>query len=210
MAEKSFKKRVCSDIIKAAGKYKTVYLDYEYLICSEAFVKKKYYIMDAQKDNFQHLTGVHSRISPQNFFDKCYQGTLSDEDFDFVIKGQDEKSVKGTVRRKIKVLPDMMNLFNIGLLAEENFKKNKVTCSFATANGNCTLGFSESDKARPKSLIKGNGLSNPKIVDLILRKKSGTELFNEIVIGDKEALNKYKNQIENMLDECLSDKYEQE
>ena len=59
--EKSFKKRVCLEIIKAAEKYKEIYLDYEYLICSEAFLKKKYYIVDAQKDNFQHLTGVHSR-----------------------------------------------------------------------------------------------------------------------------------------------------
>lgn len=201
--EKSFKKRVCLEIIKAAEKYKEIYLDYEYLICSEAFVKKKYYIVAAQKDNFQHLTGVHSRISPQMFFDKCCQKTLSEEDFDFVKIGQDEKSVKGTVRRKIKVLPDMMNLFNVGLLAEETFKKNKVLCSFATANRSCTLGFSESEKARPKSLIKGNGLYNPKAVELVLRKKSGAKLFDEIVIGNEETLNKYRNQIEHMLAECL-------
>ena len=107
------------------------------------------------------------------------------------------------MRRKIKVLPEMMNLFNDELLAEETFKKNKVFCSFATANGSCTLGFSESEKVRPKSLIKGNELSNPKIVELVLRKKSGTKLFDEIVIGNEKTLNKYRNQIENMLVECL-------
>lgn len=159
--------------------------------------------MAAQKDNFQHLTGVHSRISPQMFFDKCCQKILSEEDFDFVKIGQDEKSVKGTVRRKIKVLPDMMNLFNVGLLAEETFKKNKVLCSFATANRSCTLGFSEPEKARPKSLIKGNGLCNPKAVELVLRKKSSAKLFDEIVIGNEETLSKYRNQIEHMLAECL-------
>lgn len=37
--EKSFKKRVRLEITDAAEKYKKVYLDYEYLICSEAFVK---------------------------------------------------------------------------------------------------------------------------------------------------------------------------
>ena len=130
MAENSLKGRVCLEMMKVVKNYKKVYLDYEYLICSDAFMKRKYYIVDAQKDNFQHLTGVHSLISPKMFFDKCYQQTLTEEDFDFVKKGQDEKSVKGTVRRKIKVLPDMMNLFRNGLLAEESFVKNKIYSRF--------------------------------------------------------------------------------
>lgn len=121
MAEESFKERVRLEIIKAAKKYKEIYVDYEYLICSEAFSKRSYYIVDAEKDNFQHLTGVHSQISAQSFFDKCIDGSLSEDDFDFIKKGQDEKSVKGTVRRKIKALPDMMGLFRAGLLAEEDF-----------------------------------------------------------------------------------------
>lgn len=108
--EENFKERVCREIVKAAKKYEEIYLNYEYLVCSKAFIKRKYYIISAEKDNFQHLTGVHSRVSPQIFFDKCCQGTLSVEDFDFIKKGQNEKSVKGTVRRKIKVLPDMMKL----------------------------------------------------------------------------------------------------
>lgn len=61
--------------------------------------------MSAEKDNFQHLTEVHSQISAQNFFDKCIDGSLSEDDFDFIEKGQDEKSVKGTVRRKIRARP---------------------------------------------------------------------------------------------------------
>ena len=40
MAEESFKERVRLEIIKAAKKYKEIYVDYEYLICSEAFEKK--------------------------------------------------------------------------------------------------------------------------------------------------------------------------
>ena len=199
MTEGSFKERIRLEMIKAAKEYKEMYVDYEYLICSEAFKQKNYYIIGADKDNFQHLTGVHSQISAQCFFDKCIQGTLSATDFDFVKKGQDEKSVKGTVRRKVKVLPDMMKLFQKGLQAEESFKKNKVICSFATANGNCTLGFSDNQKARPKSLIKGNELKNPKPVELILKRKSGTELFDEIVIGNETALCKYKKYINGLL-----------
>lgn len=73
MVEENFKERVRWEIIKAAEKYKEMYLGYEYLVCSKAFTKRKYYIISAEKDNFQHLTGVHSRVSPQIFFDKCCQ-----------------------------------------------------------------------------------------------------------------------------------------
>ncbi len=130
-AGESFKERIRQEAIKEAKRYKEIYVDYEYLICSEAFAKRKYYIINAEKDNFQHLTGVHSKISAQAFFDKCVDGSLSEQDFDFAKKGQDEKSVKGTVRRKIRALPEMMDLFREGLQAEEGFKKNKVVCSFA-------------------------------------------------------------------------------
>lgn len=203
MAEESFKERVRLEMIKEAKRYKEIYVDYEYLICSTAFENRDYYIVDAEKDNYQHLTGVHSQISAQSFFDKCLDGSLSEEDFDFIKKGQDEKSVKGTVRRKIKALPDMMELFQDGLQAEEGFKKNRVICSFATADGNCTLGFTDSEKARPKSLIRGNELKNPKAIELVLRRKSGTELFDEIIIGNSEVLDKYRKPIEGMIAEEL-------
>lgn len=204
MAEESFKERVRQEMIDMAKQYKEKYVDYEYLICSEGFVKKEYYIVNAEEDNFQHLTGVHSLIQPKDFFDKCCNGTLQECDFDFIKRGQDEKSVKGTVRRKIKVLPDMMTLFDNALLAEEDFQKNKVVCSFAAADGSCTLGFSESEKARPKSLIKGNELKNGVPVDLILRKKSGGELFDEIVLGDHNILDKFRGKIGDLLSEELS------
>ena len=126
MAEENFKERVRLEIMKAAKQYEEIYVGYEYLICSEAFMQNDYYMVSAMRDNFQHLTGVHSNISSREFFDKCIQGTLIDTDFDFIKKGQDEKAVKGTVRRKIKVLPNMMELFKDGLQAEENFKKNKL------------------------------------------------------------------------------------
>lgn len=203
MAGESFKERIRQEAIKEAKRYKEIYVDYEYLICSEAFAKRKYYIINAEKDNFQHLTGVHSKISAQAFFDKCFDGSLSEQDFDFAKKGQDEKSVKGTVRRKIRAFPEMMDLFREGLQAEEGFKKNKIVCSFAAADSNCTLGFTDSGKARPKSLIWGNELKNPKPVELVLKRKAGAELFDQVVIGSREALNKYRGQIEGIVDKAL-------
>lgn len=90
-------------------------------------------------------------------------------------------------------------------MSGESFKKNRVICSFATADGNCTLGFSDSQKARPKSLIKGNELKNPKPVELVLKRKSGTELFDEIVIGNEMVLCKYKEQIKGLFAADLLD-----
>lgn len=47
MEKGTFKGRVHLELIKAAKKYKEIYVDYEYLICSEAFVQRKYYIVGA-------------------------------------------------------------------------------------------------------------------------------------------------------------------
>ena len=199
MPEGSFKKRVCSELIRCAQAYRDIYVNYEYLVCSEAFSKKAFYIISAREDNFKHLTGVNSGLAPGTFFEKCISGTLSEDDFDFLKDGQDEKSVKGTVRRKIKVLPDMMELLKGDLLAEENFNKNRVICSFATADSNCTLGFIDAGKARPKSLIRGNELKHPKPVDLLMRRRTGSEFFDEIMIGGLEQIEKYKDVIQSLV-----------
>lgn len=75
-----------------------------------------------------------------------------------------------------------------------------------TAEGNCALGFSESKKALPKSLIKGNELKNPETVDLILRKAASSSLFDEIVVGDIITLNQFKRKIEDIVStEVLGD-----
>ena len=203
MSEVSFKERVRLTIIEMSKQYKEKYVDYEYLICSSGFKNKQYYIVDAEKDNYQHLTGVHSALSASDFFEKCYSGTLDENDFDFNKNGQSEKEVKGTVRRKIKVLPNMMTMFENAVNAEEDFQKNKVSCSFATADGKCTLGFTDTNKARPKSLISGNELSNPAQVELVLRKKAGNDFFDEIVYGDKVSLTQYREKIEDILSEDL-------
>ena len=203
MKEKSFKERVRMSMIELAREYKEKFVDYEYLVCSEAFKNNDYYLIAAEKDNFQHLTGVHALINPNSFFDKCYEGSLTQDDFDFLKKGHTEKAVKGTVRRKIQVLPEMMCLFEKGLQAEECFQKNSIVCAFATTDGNFTLGFCDSVKTRPKSIIKGNELKNTHPVELILRRKSSDLKFNEIVYGNENMLNKYSKKIKHLLSDKL-------
>ena len=102
--QKSFSQRVKETVIQCADLYKKYYVEYEYLLCSKAFEKNEYYIVSAHEDNYLHLTGLHTNLDAASFFEKCYNGSLEECDFDFCKKGQNEKEVKGSVRRKINSL----------------------------------------------------------------------------------------------------------
>lgn len=58
------------------------------------------------------------------FFDKCFNGTLQENDFEINSKQQ-----KGSVRRKIKILSKAMNmpLLINDMQIEENLEKKKKT-----------------------------------------------------------------------------------
>lgn len=209
MEKVTFKERVKNKAIEEARNYKEIYLNYEYLICSSAFRLKDYYIINAKEDNYQHLIGVNSKIKPKLFFEKCYNGELEEDDFDFIKERQSEKSVIGSVRRKINVLSNMMKLFYTSneIKVEESFVKNQIFCSFATSDDKCTLGFIDNTKSRPKTLVKGNELDKSKMadVDLVLRKETGADKFNEIIIGDTIVLNVYYDKIKNEIGRDLLD-----
>lgn len=198
----SFEERVRQEAIKYSKLYKSNFLDYDYLICSVAFAEKDYYIISAKENNYQHLIGVNSLIPPQDFFEKCYNDTLCIQDFNFIRKGQSEKDVKGSVRRKIKVLPLALNIFNNHhVLVEESFSKNKVYCSFATSDNKCTLGFVNDKYSVPKTLLKNNEL-NPKNyekVDFVFKKKKSESLFNHLVLGDVKYINQFYDKIKHLL-----------
>lgn len=176
MAEQtSFKTRVKEIAITESKKYKEVFVDHQYLICSKGFKKREYYILSAEKDNFLHLLGINTNLSAASFFDKCFDRTLIEEDFNFNKNGKDENSIKGSVRRKIKSLGRVNTLFQGDILIEENFKRNKIVCAIATTDKQITLGFSDGAISRPKTLLKGNELkTNPLTVDLVLSKKKNS------------------------------------
>ena len=71
MAEEQvrFKERVCRTVSSLAGSYQRYYVDYDYLLCSAAFSKRPYYIVSAEKNNYQHLTGVSFSASADDFFE---------------------------------------------------------------------------------------------------------------------------------------------
>ncbi len=167
---KSFKERVKEELIINAQIYQNIFLNYQYLVFSKHFTTRKYYIISAEKDNFLHLTGVNSKLKASDFFDKCINETLNETDFNFIKKGQNEKNIKGTVRRKIKAFSNIANLITNKATVEENFTKNNISCSLATTDNSCTLGFTNTKSIRPKSLMNGNQTTNPYPIDILLRK----------------------------------------
>jgi len=194
MSDLSFKERVRNVIISCAMDYKSIFLDYEYLIYSDKFTIHPYYTISAKAGNYRHLTGVNSIINPYAFFEKCLDGSLTDTDFNFIKPGESERFVKGVVRNKIIALPSMANLLFERLMAEENFARGAANCTLATADGKITVGFEHRINARPKTLLKGDELDSTKSVEvsLVLRRNRGSEEFDTIIQGRvREFCSKY-------------------
>lgn len=177
----SFKTNVLTQIIKGARVFQDVFIDYEYEIFSNAFKKQKTYIISASKTNFLHLTGVNTSLSAEDFFNKALNKTLTESDFDFVKKNQSEKSVKGSVRRKVKFLSDLDKIFMNNPLAQESLVKNRISCSLATSENTFTIGFIACPKCRPNTLLKGNELINPCKIERIAKRKRGDASFSDVI-----------------------------
>ena len=194
-----FKDRVRKSIIKGAYVYKDVFIDYEYLIYSSNFQNSPYYIISAAENNYPHLTGVNPLLPAQEFYTKCLNSTLRETDFDFSSKYNNEKEVKGSVRRKIQMLPMLATLFTSDLQAEEDFSKGNIHCSLATTDNTLTLGFVSSMLLRPKTLLKKNQLNLKNAVDvtLILRRNRGSMKFDTIVQSDVQ---RFRNNYPDIVD----------
>lgn len=202
----TFKERVVSVAISQAPLFKRAYIDYEYLICSDAFKVRDYYILSAHADNYQHLVGVNTPgLSPEAFFQKCISGTLTEGDINFNKPGRLEKEVKGNVRKKINCLPLYTSMMGTELMVQERFTKNSIVCSVAASEHMITIGYINNMMAVPKSLMKGDRLDAAQCgrADLILRRQTGAGLFSTVIFGDNAAIQKYSDKIEGLLDQAL-------
>lgn len=197
----SFKTRVKNTIMSEAKNYKESYIDYEYLLYVSGF-SEKYYIITGNKENYLHLVGVYTTLSPEEFFDKCVD-ELDESDFDFV--DENGKDIKGTVRRKIKVLNNFTTLMQQReLYIQESFRKNNVICTVGATDQVCTAGFIRSSKSRegrafPKTLMKGNELTKINEVEILLRKRKTSPKFDEILIGSRNQIRKYYDDLKELI-----------
>lgn len=200
-----FKERVAKAANHFAPIYKSVFVDYEYLLCSDVFSEQDYYIIDAKADNFKHLLGIHTELPPILFYQKCLKGKLTADDFDFLKYGESEKNVKGTVRRKIKAFPSFLSMMNKDLVVQEKFERNNVLCTIATTDCEATAGFINSTSLRPKTLLIGDQIdwSIAGTVDLILRRPTGSALFCEVIAGDDSTFMHYFEKIAHIVSEDI-------
>ncbi len=199
MIHGSISTRLKEEFISSSRLYHEVFIQHEYLVCSSAFQSHPYYIFYGTRDNFLHLTGVHSHLRNSDFFDRCFYGTLAEGDFDFTSQYLSVRDVIGCAKKKSKALLEMDKIFLPGAVAEENYRKGHVRADFAIANGDVTFCFTAPDRARPKSVLGGNCIRSGRPVDLILRKKRSDELFSEIILGTRDILESYRPRMEGKL-----------
>lgn len=122
------------------------------------FVNQQKYVLRFFKDGFLHLTGLQTSLSKITFFEKCLSGTIEFDDFSY-----GPKRDKKTVKRKLKALSNIYDMFSKKLLAQESFLKNKIECKIATSDGKCTIGFVDAKKyLRPKTILANNHLDAKK------------------------------------------------
>ena len=202
----SFAARVKNVVSECSKDYKDFFVDYDYLVCSKGFKQRPYYIIVADKNNYKHLTGIQSPLSPDEFFQKCFNDTLDETEISFIKDGQTENEVKGSIRRKISVLPLITSVFSQDTLVEEDYSKNRIRCSFAAGMEKFTLGFTlASPNTRPMTLLKGKVIDNSKSkpIDLVLRRPTGSLYFDTLYYGNIDTLKEYCNSFMRLLSEEL-------
>ena len=165
----AFKESILNKLIIAANEYyKLVGIDF--VITSDNFVYRNEYLLRFHKDNFLHLTGVHTKINAGEFFEKCFNGSISVDDY--VCDSTDD--LKGKVKEKLRNLATIGSFFEKELVFQEMFEKNRVKCKIATSDGKCTLGFISINKMVhvPLTLLNKNQIDESvRIVDFTIIKK---------------------------------------
>lgn len=207
-----FKTKVKECAISNAPHFKNNFIESEYILFSNILpYDEKYCTVKGNSGNYLHLVGVNTSMPAAVFFRKCLNKTLADTDFDFEKRGVGTKALKGAVRDKIKVLNDMVNLFDgREIIIQPDFKKNQIDCAIGSTDGKCTLGFATS--GHPKSLLKGNHLNADKssVVDLILKRKSSEKLFSQIIYRSTSLRDEYSKTIKDVAtDEVFKELFEQ-
>ena len=133
-------------------------LDYEVILLSNDFALQNSYTLRFFKTNFLHLTGLKTHLSTEDFFLRCFEGTILESDYSLG-PNKDRK----TVKRKLKNLINIDKLFKTEIMVQEMFMKNQVVCRIATSDGKCTVGFVDAKYyLRPVTILANNHLDASK------------------------------------------------
>lgn len=144
----------------------------------ESFSKQKTYSARFYVENFMHLTGIKSSLSPTSFYYACLNGTLT---LPFLLNFP--KEYRSIIKCKVKNLIKMDSYFKSSLLVQENYERNSVSCAIATSDGYKTIGFTcTSPYIRPMTIMNKNKLNaDQEILDVkpIIKKYKEKVMKNE-------------------------------
>ena len=154
-----FKNKIKAQLLEAAQDYSKL-ITRAIVLESNEFVFQKRYVLKFNRANFLHLTGVYSTVKANAFFEKCFDGTISVDDFEI-----NNKKNKSTIKKKIKNLVDLSVSFDSEVLVQEMFVKNRVICKIATSDDKRTIGFVDGRYCVwPNTLLDKNHLDTNKAI----------------------------------------------
>lgn len=162
------KKSVLSTIIQGAKDYSKL-LGRTFAFESDSFQFKKEYFVKFHKNNFLHLTGVITKLSPEEFYESAFNGTLTENDFD--ITSEDNILLNTHIEMKMHNLSNIHLVVDSKVMVEESYQRGKVICSLAASNGKFTLCFIGNRLLAPMSLLYGNTLHKGNVVKGLIAKE---------------------------------------
>lgn len=162
------KESVLSTIIRGAMDYSKL-LGRTFVFRSDSFQLRKEYAIRFHKSNFLHLTGVITGLSPENFYESAFNGTLTKSDFE--ITSSTNRLLRTHVEMKMHNLSDLHLIVDSKVMVEESYQRGKVICSLAASNGKFTLCFIGNRLLAPMSLLYGNTLHKGNVVKGLIAKE---------------------------------------
>ena len=143
-----------SELHIASKKYGSL-IDQSFLIYDDQLENKKGYLLRFYKNNFLHLTGVKTNLSAKEFYFKCFNDTLKQND----LTNFSNNTYRRLFRGKLYALKQIDQYFYQTLDVQENFERNSVLCTIATSDGIKTIGFAKVNKINvPKTILNKNKL----------------------------------------------------
>ncbi len=180
-------------LIEAANKYYKFFVNHYIFIKSHDFKFAHFYIIKGQIGNFLHLTGVKTNLKATIFFQKCYKGIITTNDF-FLRDSSGHGYDNRTIRNKLNILVQLDTIFENIVCVTENLKRAHFSCIFAIAGTFCTFGFKGNKYMKPVTVLRGNRISSEDAcsVDLIMScpRRKNTK-FDTIEYGDIRYLLPY-------------------
>ena len=172
------KDQAIKDLRQFANDYAEKLEEKKLLFIFSDFPRLDYLQVRFRKNNFKHMTGVETSLSPSLFYDACLHGKLSENDFEF--------SKDGTTQLKFQIMNGIINIFRTGrFIGEYNGKRPYLITDKLVGNNNYCLGLKKNIKYySPNSVLKANITKEiylpPKEIRATLRTDVSKDKYDEL------------------------------